>query len=672
MYLRIVTILVLLIHLLPAATPPPPPGIEIDSGTNISDELSSPVSDATTHGAADDAEGSGHLEETSDGEILSELDGLRDAVNAVPGSDPESLLNSYLAHSADYQSELRKSSNEDNVDLSGNRRPIFGRFSIETVRNEAPLNRADYMRSPSRVSFVKSGKNMLQGVQDKLDKAKNTLEKIFPCSSFDWVTNFSTLFNLEALQNYAQGLMSETAAAMPMALLQAISPNLAEIMKHLKVITSFDLSANKMDCNDLQQVLTPAFGGLLRGPGYSNCMAGYKDADIGVANRQCAGDHPVETGLNIGDGIRNITANVSDTVSNLNNNAVVEPFAPFDLVATAVDKFSGTYMSAAEENAQIDNTINAGAQMQHSDPANGDADADSANKQRTQEKHQTGKWFEGRTAGVANFFKETLGSITFSAESGLQLGNAGGRTYRLRLQAKVVELSQNLELQLLNYGQWIDSKLREDWRTLLTGPSVSNADQMRQARESVAMHCMYTMQNPWLHLRFEDQEEVEFTNSTIDKLAHIMYRVSQDTYVDADDGGTKVGPDGLPLIMIYHPADTLKTIVTYELSRFRYEELWTKHIDEITEKVNGIMDDTNKQKDYDASALTRWEIMKDRKAKELQADYVNLPSKIRNRIKTINGYDFPIPDSDPADANQGTSEDRERNYADTPDQGFAN
>jgi hypothetical protein len=633
-----------------------------DTTNDQSDNRSSSTGQNSSAAAADEAAAVGAMDDMTEAEINAYMSSLMTEVGSIPGSGDAGLMDQYLEHSIDYRRDVKRKAADNNVELGGNERAVFGRVSVETVLNEAPVTRTDYLRAPQRVSFVKDGKNMLQGVQDKLDRAKETMEKIFPCSDFDWIANFSKMFNIQALKNYVKDLASGVAAAAPMALLQAFSPNLAEIVKHFKVIASFDLSANKMDCNQLQQTLTPAFGGLLRGPGYSECLnveqAG--GASMTEANKLCAGKNSAFGGMNIFGKLENVTENFATTASNLSTAVSVEEFAPFDLIATAVDRTTGAIQTAAEAEAAAANSEEANRQLAESET--GDGHNASADKQMAQQQHS------GDLTGLGNLLKETLGSVTVSAQGGLELGNMGGKTYKIRLRSQVIQVSENMVDQCLQYGAFIDSKLGNDWAAIINGADPLSADTMRQHREAIAVHCMYTLASPWDDMVNDDQEEVLFTYDTIDKLAHIVFRLQNGTYTEG--GQVRLNIDGLSMIKMYRPIHAIETIVDYELKRFRHQEIYLKYVDEISQKVNGIMSDANAQKDYQARALEQWEAYKQRKAAELLADYENTPMTIRELVQSINRYRFPVRSNPGINPDGDTLDDSEKKHTDLTERGY--
>ena len=136
----------------------------------------------------------------------------------------------------------------------------------------------------------KVGSSLAQGVNgfaDKVRKSNNYFAKALQCSGFDWGASFNFLIDLEALKEYVLGLAETIAAAAPMALLGAFSPQLAELVKHLKMMVNFQLSAEKVSCESMQNSLQDGMSREMWGSGYQDCMNQNKKLGVGEASKIC-------------------------------------------------------------------------------------------------------------------------------------------------------------------------------------------------------------------------------------------------------------------------------------------------------------------------------------------------------------------------------------------------
>jgi hypothetical protein len=143
-----------------------------------------------------------------------------------------------------------------------------------------------YPKIPEYVHFITSEKNQLGALDKKMKRAASFLNK-HTCGGFDWAAQFGFMFKVSALKEYLTSLGEGVIAAAPMALLGAFSPQLAEIVKHLKLISGMDLSATKADCQAIQASMTSGLQKEMWGDNYSQCLDQHKDDGVAAATKQC-------------------------------------------------------------------------------------------------------------------------------------------------------------------------------------------------------------------------------------------------------------------------------------------------------------------------------------------------------------------------------------------------
>ena len=126
-----------------------------------------------------------------------------------------------------------------------------------------------------------------------LDKAENFLSKkmgLGGCSAFDFASEFTALFNRETLKNLVKNLKEGVIAAAPMAILQAISPELANLVQHLKAMASIALQVANGNCETAKAALQPALEKMFNGPDFNRCVEDQKSAGVPFehAKRACS------------------------------------------------------------------------------------------------------------------------------------------------------------------------------------------------------------------------------------------------------------------------------------------------------------------------------------------------------------------------------------------------
>ncbi len=299
-----------------------------------------------------------------------------------------------------------------------------------------------YPATPSSVSFITSEKNQLAGLNDKLQRASGWLNK-HTCGGFDWASQFDFLFKAQVLKEYLTNLGEGVIAAAPMALLGAFSPQLAEIVKHLKLIAGFDLSAAKMDCQTIQNTLTTGIQKQMWAEAYGNCMSQQSGSGIDNVVMQC--QDPNNLAVTTPDGTQ---TNPITSAVNGNQASWVQPTYSYtqaflDEVSPGSVAGSGAQQAQGAASAAGDGSVGGpeGAALQ------GEADA-AAGGSGASVVGELGNDLSGATRELA----ETLfGSVRIQGTGALELGRKTYSLFDLKVQAHAARLRDHLAAQLLDH-----------------------------------------------------------------------------------------------------------------------------------------------------------------------------------------------------------------------------
>lgn len=72
------------------------------------------------------------------------------------------------------------------------------------------------------------------------------------CGGFNWISNFKSTFNSEALESYVKGLVSNALSSAPLVLMCYVSPTLCDAYKHFKAITNMVMQARLGQCQSIE------------------------------------------------------------------------------------------------------------------------------------------------------------------------------------------------------------------------------------------------------------------------------------------------------------------------------------------------------------------------------------------------------------------------------------
>jgi hypothetical protein len=176
--------------------------------------------------------------------------------------------------------------------------PLPWNYGIVSSADFKPYDERKYPTYPSAYEMENFGAEITQKANAKLQKIQNQLRDIGigGCGSFDWGTEFTALFNRETLSNMLKNLQEGVIAAAPMAIIQALSPELANIIQHLKAMASAALAVSRGDCSAIQGMMTDNLSKMFNGPKYAACMENAANSGMSSqdANRICADQRSVK------------------------------------------------------------------------------------------------------------------------------------------------------------------------------------------------------------------------------------------------------------------------------------------------------------------------------------------------------------------------------------------
>lgn len=111
-----------------------------------------------------------------------------------------------------------------------------------------------------------------QNAADEIEEALNKVLGRGGCKGVAIPVEFQLLFNREVLKDFIKNLGDGIIAAAPMALLTALSPELANIIQHLRAVAGIALQIAKGDCSMIQGMLTNALEKVFNGKEFDECM----------------------------------------------------------------------------------------------------------------------------------------------------------------------------------------------------------------------------------------------------------------------------------------------------------------------------------------------------------------------------------------------------------------
>lgn len=300
-----------------------------------------------------------------------------------------------------------------------------------------------YPQVPEYVHFVTSEKNQLASLDSKMKRASSWLNK-HTCGGFDWAAQFGFMFKVSALKEYLTSLGEGVIAAAPMALLGAFSPQLAEIVKHLKLISGMDLSATKADCQAMQAALTSGTQKAMWGDNYSNCLNDNKNSGVANATKICQNQINVST-----------VPNADGSKSNPNASAATSSGGWLsDGYAASQDWLSTVYPPDPA-------VVNAALGQSAASTGQGAAEAQSSTgMQNALVNPSTARYLGAGMSSASKDLADTLfGSIKIHSTGSLELGKKSYELFSLKMKTHSAILYSHL---MDNFAQHYDLMMNPD------------------------------------------------------------------------------------------------------------------------------------------------------------------------------------------------------------------
>jgi len=407
-------------------------------------------------GAIPDATQGGDVAQTAS-DTSQDLSGRADEIQSLisgldsPDASPDTLYHQVITYNADAMADTQDARTALDEPEPGGATLVSGsgRLTIgaEVTDIDYP---GSYPTSPSRVHFITDQKNQLASLNDRMSRAAHWANK-HTCGGFDWAAQFDFLFKAQILREYLTNLGEGVIAAAPMALLGAFSPQLAEIVKHLKLIAGMDLSASKMDCQAIQNALTTGVQKQMWGDSYSQCLSNNQNSGLDQAVQSCQ-DTSTQQSVELPDG---------DSMQTVSSQTAAQSSSSWSgdeqsVSHSYIDSVFGGGSGATDAGAAVDSgsAAAAGSGTFSGDSqaaAQGVADAGSSDPSVV---GMLGNDLGGATQELA----ETLwGSVRFQGTGALELGRQSFQLFDTTLKTHAARLRDQIQAQLLDHYGYITS-----------------------------------------------------------------------------------------------------------------------------------------------------------------------------------------------------------------------
>lgn len=170
---------------------------------------------------------------------------------------------------------------------------ILGGWGFRGSAERRPTEPEKYPEYTPVSEMQRFGDAETKKVNKFLDKAENFMSKkmgLGGCSAFDFASEFVALFNRETLKNLVKNLKEGVIASAPMAIIQALSPELANLIQHLKAMASIALQIANGNCETAKAALQPALEKMFNGPDFNRCIEDQKASGVPFehAKRACS------------------------------------------------------------------------------------------------------------------------------------------------------------------------------------------------------------------------------------------------------------------------------------------------------------------------------------------------------------------------------------------------
>ena len=383
----------------------------------------------------------GQSSATSAANFQSELERVANQMTALTGtvSGQKGLYEPLTTKNAETLAEKVHARDSAGVGLVDGPAISFGGATLGFGGEAIDLDsRQSYWSAPTIYQFIGEGKNRFQALDSRMQRATKWLNK-HTCGGFDWSAQFTSMFRTEVLVDYVKNLGEGVVAAAPMALLGAFAPQLAEIVKWLKLTVGFDLSSVKADCAAIEQNLTHGIRSAAWSEAYADCMAQYTDAKQAVRN--C--NNPETMGaIQKTDGTRTNpnTSQAAATGANWETNGYNQTKDWVDSLFKPADTAAATATTAGS------NGSTSGQQQAQEQGVAAAATGAASNAVKT----ILGR---GRDPAMNRYAKTLFGEINFSGTGALELGRKRFPLFKLGLDNEAAAMQNTFESQLvIHYG----------------------------------------------------------------------------------------------------------------------------------------------------------------------------------------------------------------------------
>jgi hypothetical protein len=385
-------------------------------------------------------------------QVQSDLEKYANAVKArtatVESASRENLYHEVITYNAEEIERMTRARDATGVAPARGMSINTGRFALslggEVTDSDYP---EEYPTAPETVHFITAERNQLATLDSKMRRSAAWLNK-HTCGGFDWTSQFNYMFKTEVLKEYLKQLGEGVIAAAPMALLGAFSPQLAEIVKHLKLIASMDLSATKMDCQAIQGALTSGTQKAMWGDAYSACLNEKKNSGISQATKDCQSALTTSVTKTDGSKTNPQTSEAASTAAGWLTNSysasqdwlsTTQPPGGTDAAGQVAANAAGT----AAGNGGATGNEKAGMQGV-SDAAEGGS---AANVKNTLGNNMG--------AAVGDLAHSLFGSVRLQGTGALELGRKSYKLFDLKIQGWSAMLHDNLTEQLLEHWEFL-------------------------------------------------------------------------------------------------------------------------------------------------------------------------------------------------------------------------
>ena len=378
---------------------------------------------------------------TSAANFQSELERVANQMTTLTGSvsGQKGLYEPLTTKNAETLAEKVHARDSSGVGLVDGPGISFGGATLSFGGEAVDLDsRQSYYSAPTVYQFIGEGKNRFQALDSRMQRATKWLNK-HTCGGFDWSAQFTSMFRTEVLVDYVKNLGEGVVAAAPMALLGAFAPQLAEIVKWLKLTVGFDLSSVKADCAAIEQNLTHGIRSAAWSEAYADCMARYTDAKEAVRN--C--NNPETMGaIQKSDGTRTNpnTSQAAATGANWETNGFNQTKDWVDSLFKPADTAAATATTAGS------NGSTTGQQQAQEQGIAAAATGAASNAVKT----ILGR---GRDPAMNRYAKALFGEINFSGTGALEVGRKRFTLFKLSLDNEAAAMQSTFEAQLVvHYG----------------------------------------------------------------------------------------------------------------------------------------------------------------------------------------------------------------------------